>query len=327
MWNFFPPFEQQFETRQIRTAVFKSIEHWQACSNACVYSTITSIGIYHLFDKVLVLDGGKQVYYGPMKQAKPFMEALGFWCSPGANVADYLTGVTVPTERQICGGYENRFPRNADELLNHYEKSPIYTQMSTEYEYTNSAEAEANTKAFQESIVYEKDKRLQSSSPLTTGLFTQVKACVARQYQIIWGDKATFIIKQASTIAQALIAGSLFYQAANNSGGLFIKGGAIFISLLFNSLLAMSEVTDSFLRRPVLAKHKSFAFYHPAAFCIAQVAADILQLCVQITAFSVVLYWMVGLAASAGQFFIFWVVIFAATMVCRHHYLLLPKED
>ena len=49
-------------------------------------------GIYHLFDKVLVLDEGKQLFYGPMNQARPFMEELGFICDDGANVADFMTG-------------------------------------------------------------------------------------------------------------------------------------------------------------------------------------------------------------------------------------------
>lgn len=37
-------------------------------------------GIYKLFDKVLVIDEGKEIYYGPMKDAQPFMEGLGFVC-------------------------------------------------------------------------------------------------------------------------------------------------------------------------------------------------------------------------------------------------------
>ncbi|KIX03169.1 uncharacterized protein Z518_06720 [Rhinocladiella mackenziei CBS 650.93] len=271
-------------------------------------------GIYDLFDKVLVLDGGKQVYYGPMREAKPFMEDLGFHCPEGANVADFLTGVTVPTERQIRPGHDSQFPRNADELLQHYERSHICEHMSAEYEFPSLPLTEANTKAFQESVTYEKDKRLPRTSPLTTGLVTQIKACVIRQYQIIAGDKATFFIKQISTIVQALIAGSLFYNAPGNSAGLFIKGGALFFALLYNSLMSMSEVTDSFSGRPVMAKHKSFALHQPAAFCVAQITADIVPLLVQVTTFSVILYWMVGLGASAGQFFTFWVVVFAATM-------------
>ena len=113
----------------------------------------------------------------------------------------------------------------------------------------------------------------------------------------------------------ALVSGSLFYAAPNNSGGLFVKSGALFLALLFNSLQAMSEVTDSFSGRPVLAKHKSFALYHPAAFCLAQIAADIPVLLFQISIFSVILYFMVGLKATAGAFFTFFAFVYMVTLV------------
>lgn len=270
-------------------------------------------GIYDLFDKVLVLDEGKQIYYGPMKEARPFMENLGFVCQPGANVADFLTSVTVPTERVVRPEMEAQFPRTAEAIRAEYLKTPIYERMIAEYDYPTTDAARENTKQFQESVKYEQDKSLPKGSPLTVGFLSQVKACVQRQYQIIWGDKATFIIKQASTIIQALIAGSLFYDAAEDSSGLFIKSGACFFSVLFNSLLSMSEVTDSFTGRPVLLKHKSFAFYHPAAFCIAQIAADIPVILFQISTFSLILYFMAGLTMDAGAFFTFWIIVVSIT--------------
>jgi ABC-type multidrug transport system ATPase subunit len=271
-------------------------------------------GIYNLFDKVLLIDEGKQLYYGPMKEARPFMEELGFVCNDGANVADYLTGVTVPTERKIREGFEATYPRTGDSIRAEYEKAPIHAVMLAEYDYPTTDIAKERTKAFREIIKQEKHKSLPKKSPLTVSFYTQVRAAVTRQYQILWGDKATFIIKQASTLAQALIAGSLFYNAPPNSAGLFVKSGALFFALLFNSLLAMSEVTSSFSGRPVLAKHKGFALYHPAAFCIAQIAADIPVLLIQISHFSIVLYFMVGLKMDAASFFTFWILIFATTM-------------
>lgn len=272
-------------------------------------------GIYELFDKVLVLDGGKQIYYGPMLGARPFMEQFGFVCSEGANVADFLTGVTVPTERRIKAGFEKTAPRTSDALYAAYHESPICDQMRREYDFPASEEAAEKTRIFQEAIEGDKNSHLPKTSTLTVSFPTQVKACIVRQYQIIWGDKATFAIKQGSTLVQALVAGSLFYNAPDNTGGLFVKSGALFFALLFNSLLAMSEVTDSFIGRPVLTKHKSFAFFHPAAFCIAQIAADLPVLLFQITIFSVVLYFMVGLTLTAAAFFTFWIIVFATTMV------------
>lgn len=274
-------------------------------------------GIYDLFDKVLVLDGGKQIYYGPMRQAKPFMEEQGFICQHGANVADFLTGVTVPTERQIRPGMKNQFPRTPDALRLRYQESPTFGQMTSELEFPATSEAVEKTKRFREGVARKKNPNLSSRSPFTVSFPMQVRTCIIRQYQIIWGDKPTFVIKQVSTLVQALISGSLFYNAPNTSAGLFIKSGALFFSLLYNSLLAMSEVTDSFTGRPVLLKHKAFALFHPAAFCIAQIAADIPVLLFQISLFSVVLYFMAGLTISADIFFTYWVLLLAVSMVSR----------
>ncbi|KAF9894992.1 hypothetical protein FE257_004616 [Aspergillus nanangensis] len=270
-------------------------------------------GIYNLFDKVLILDEGKQIFYGPRENARPFMEALGFICDDSANVADFLTGVTVPTERQIQPGWEDRFPRTADEIRQQYTRSEIKRAMDEEVDYAQSDTAKANTEEFIAAVQQEKKKGFYQKLPFVAPLLTQIQACTIRQFQIVWSDKATFIIKQASTLAQALISGSLFYNAPNTSSGLFLKGGALFFALLYNSLLAMSEVTSSFSGRPVLAKHKSFAFHHPAAFCFAQICADIPVLLFQISIFSIVLYWMVGLTASASAFFTFWFVVFTTT--------------
>lgn len=278
-------------------------------------------GIYDLFDKVLVLDEGEQIFYGTREQARPFMEEAGFICLEGSNVADYLTGVTVPTERRIRDGFESRFPRNAEALRAEYEKSPIYTQMIADYSYPDSELARERTEEFKKGVAFETSKTLPKNSPFTVGFVDQVKICVQRQYQILWGDKATFIIKQVATLCQALIAGSLFYDAPDNSGGLFIKSGALFFSLLYNSLLAMSEVNESFFGRPVLIKHKGFAYFHPAAFCLAQIAADIPVLLFQISMFGLVLYFMVGLAMSAGAFFSYWIIVFTTTMVSSFQFV------
>ncbi|GKZ43326.1 hypothetical protein AbraIFM66951_004058 [Aspergillus brasiliensis] len=269
-------------------------------------------GIYELFDKVLVLDEGKQIFYGAMKEARPFMEGLGFACRDGANTADYLTGVTVPTERKIMPGYES-FPRNADEILAQYEQTETRKRMALESDYPTRAGTIQDTDAFKESVALEKDPGL-SRSPLTVSFLTQVTACVVRQYQIIWGDKPTLIIKQVSNLIQALIAGSLFYDSPSSSAGLFTKGGALFFSILYNSLMALSEVTDSFTGRPVMIKHKHFGYYHPAAFCIAQIAADIPIILFSITIFGIVLYFMVGLKVTAAAFFTYWISLFAITM-------------
>ncbi|KFA65077.1 hypothetical protein S40285_03104 [Stachybotrys chlorohalonatus IBT 40285] len=271
-------------------------------------------GIYNLFDKVLVLDEGKEIFYGPMSAARPFMEELGFICQDGANVADFLTGVTVPSERKVEVAFRDKFPRNADMMLAEYENSKIWQHMRAEYAYPKTDEAKEKTQKFQEGAKLQKNGSLPSNSPMTVSFAAQIRACVIRQYQIIWGDKPTLMIKHIASLSQALIAGSLFYNSPDDTGGIFLKAGACFFALLFNSLLAMSEVTDSFTGRPVLIKHRSFALYHPAAWCIAQIMTDIPLVLIQATYFSLITYFMAGLTRSAERYFIFILVVLATTM-------------
>jgi ABC-type multidrug transport system ATPase subunit len=271
--------------------------------------------IFNLFDKVLVLDEGKQVFYGPRPMAKPFMEELGFVCEDGANVADFLTGVTVPSERKVRPECHSSFPRNATALRQIYVETGIKTIMDQELDFHESDDVKVYTEEFIQAVRMDQAKSLPNSSPMMVSFAQQTKACIIRQYQILWGDKATFFIKQGSTLVQALIGGSLFYNAPANTSGLFMKGGTVFFALLYNALLAMSEVTDSFAGRPILAKHKNFAFYNPAAFCIAQITSDVPILFVQVTIFLVVLYWMAGLQATASAFFTCWFVVYLASFV------------
>jgi ABC-type multidrug transport system ATPase subunit len=272
-------------------------------------------GIYDLFDKVLVLDEGRQTFYGPASSAKSFMENLGFGYTDGANVADFLSGVTVPTERKILPGFEGSFPRTHDELLTVYQKSQICQNMMSEYEYPTTPLAQARTNAFQESVAFEKDKSLPKNSPLTIAFLHQLKICVTRQYQIIWGEKSTFFIRQFVSLAMALIVGSCFYNSPDTSAGLFTKGGAIFFSQVYQVTLAMAEVTGSFKGRPIVIKHKSFGYHHPAAYALSILAAELPIVIFQCTILTVVLYWMVGLKATAAAFFTFWITLIAITFV------------
>ena len=53
---------------------------------------------------MLVLDKGRQVYFGPPSEARAYFEGLGFKSLPRQSTPDYLTGCTDPNERQFAPG-------------------------------------------------------------------------------------------------------------------------------------------------------------------------------------------------------------------------------
>jgi len=139
--------------------------------------------LYDLFDKVVLIDEGKCLFYGPSDDAAAYFEGLGF-CRPQRwTTADFLTSVTDPHERQIREGYEDRVPRSAEQFETAFKKSQIFESNIHDVE-TFEAEAErqrqdrlaASTKATKE-------------KNYTLPFHKQVWACTHRQVLVTLGDR------------------------------------------------------------------------------------------------------------------------------------------
>lgn len=67
-----------------------------------------------------------------------------------------------------------------------------------------------------------------------------------------------------------------------------------------------------YAQRPIVAKHKSYAFYHPFTEAVAGIAADLpIKFCTN-AAFSIILYFLAGLRREPSQFFIFFLFNFVS---------------
>ena len=128
------------------------------------------------------------------------------------------------------------------------------------------------------------------------------------------GDRLSIAVKVVSAIIQALVCGSLFYNLPLTSESIFLRPGVLFFPVLYFLLESMSETTASFMGRPILVRHKRFGFYRPTAFCIANALTDVPIVMVQVTCFSLIIYFMASLQPDAGKFFTFWIIINASTL-------------
>ncbi len=190
-------------------------------------------------------------------------------------MSDYLTAVTVATERVIADDKKGQVPNTPEEFAKIYLNSQTRVDMVKEYEELMADEElrRKRTEEFKESVQIEKQKRVGQNSVYTTTLWTQIAAATRRQYALTWNDKSSLGIKYGGLIIQAVILGSLFYKLSDDSNGLFTKSGVLFLIILVNALLGLGEVVSSFRGRAILAKHKSMALYRPAALILAQVVS------------------------------------------------------
>ena len=149
-------------------------------------------GIYELFDKVMVLDQGRTVYFGPPDQARQYFERLGYRSLPRQSTADYLTGCTDPNERQFAPGLsEGDVPSTSEALeaafLNSHLARDVADQLS---KYKLRMETEkTDQEVFRAAILDDKKKGVSKKSPYTLGLKDQVVALTRRQFQKRLQDK------------------------------------------------------------------------------------------------------------------------------------------
>jgi ATP-binding cassette subfamily G (WHITE) protein 2 (SNQ2) len=264
--------------------------------------------LYDCFDKVLLIDEGKCLYFGPAELAKEYFQNLGFDCPDRWTTADFLTSVSDKHERSIREGWEQRIPRSAEQFAEAYKKSATHQQ-----NLEDMREFETHLEEQRRERLANRSKKNQKKN-YTLPFHQQVWACTQRQFLVVYGDKASLIGKWGGIVFQGLIVGSLFYGLPKTSAGVFTRGGVLFFVLLFNALLALAEMTAAFASRPILLKHKSFSFYRPAAYAVAQTVVDVPLVLIQVLIFDLIIYFMAGLGRTASQFFISILFLWIVTM-------------
>jgi ABC-type multidrug transport system ATPase subunit len=149
-------------------------------------------GIYDLFDKVMVLDQGRTVYFGPPDQARAYFEGLGYRSLPRQSTADYLTGCTDPNERQFAPGVtENNVPSTPEALEAAFQNSDLARDVGDQLsKYKLRMETEKiEQDAFRAAVADDKKKGVSIKSPYTLGIKDQVVALTRRQFQKRLQDK------------------------------------------------------------------------------------------------------------------------------------------
>ena len=138
-------------------------------------------GIFDAFDKVIVLAEGRVIYYGLRTAAKSYFEDMGFVCPRGANIADFLTSVTVNTERQIAPGFETRVPNTPEEFETVYKRSEICRLMRQLIQQPeNLGDQVEDLKMAVEREKRQRKWRLGKRGVYTAGLREQIINCTQR---------------------------------------------------------------------------------------------------------------------------------------------------
>jgi ATP-binding cassette, subfamily G (WHITE), member 2, SNQ2 len=188
-----------------------------------------SESLYDLFDKVLLIDKGKMVYFRSMEEAVPyFTDEVAFQHHPRQNATDFLASCMDQNARQRQEGYEGKIPTTTEELVKTWiESATRKRSLEALHEYKARLAEHPRCDAVEHSTKHEKvPKKKAGGTNFRISLWQQVILLSIRQYQLTWGDIPSLIAKLGGTIFQAIIVGPVFYnQQPITSSGFTWAGG------------------------------------------------------------------------------------------------------
>ncbi|KAF5210855.1 Multidrug resistance protein [Clavispora lusitaniae] len=274
---------------------------------------------YDLFDNVIVLYEGYQIYFGKAASAKAFFENMGYECPQRQTTADYLTSLTNPAERIVRPGYENKVPRTAKEFSDYWRASQEYKDLIAGIDNYMAEMEKGESKAlYKESHNAKQSKNVHPGSPFTVSFGMQVKYIVQRNFLRMKGDPSIPLFSVVGQGIMGLILSSVFYNLQRVTDSFYYRGASMFFAVLFNAFASLLEIMTLFEARPIVEKHKKFALYRPSADAMASIVSELPVKLAMSTFFNFTFYFMVHFRRNPGRFFFYWLACGFCTLCMSH---------
>ncbi|KAF7555659.1 hypothetical protein G7Z17_g1989 [Cylindrodendrum hubeiense] len=297
------------KTLRLQTELFKS--------TACVSIYQSSQNAYDLFDKVIVLYEGRQIFFGRADEAKQYFINLGFECPIRQTTADFLTSMTAPDERIIRSGFKSKAPRTPEEFAAAWKNSAQYHALQAEIEQykINHFNDGSAAEAFRTSKQAQQAKGQRMKSPYILSYPQQIQLCLWRGWKRFINDPGVTVGAVIGNFIMSLIVGSIFYNLKQTSSTFFQRGALIFFACLLNAFSSALEILTLFAQRPIIEKHSRYAFYHPSAEAVASMLCGMPAKILTSITFNISLYFLTNLRREPGAFFFFLLISFSMVLV------------
>ncbi|KAG8631234.1 hypothetical protein KVT40_000374 [Elsinoe batatas] len=265
-----------------------------------------------MFDKVLLIHEGRQLYFGKTKDARKYFEQMGFECAPGVSTADFLTSVTSEAERKVRRSFHGLVPRSADDFATLWQDSLERQNLLRDvYKWEEKFPIGGHSsRDFVASKNAQQAKGTRSTSPYILSFGQQVKMCLWRDILQQKTAPLSHLLPVVVNTILGLVIGSVFYNLPFGTVTFFSRGVLFFLTLLISILNSPNEIFQLHSRRNAIEKHRRHALYHPSAEALASTFGSIPLKVLNTTCFSIPLYFLANLRRESAAFFFFFLVSF-----------------
>jgi len=244
--------------------------------------------IFNSFDQLILLNSGRVMYQGDVKEVTTYFATCGFPSPHNYNPADWIMKValTHSVEQLEKVGFFQKDNRNIAD--------------PTESEQKKEKRDALGISLCSSTMPTDK-------TPTPPGITTQIRCLFLREVRNL--RRATHVLKTRTvmTCMVSLAIGCIFFQVAQEDFTSFIKVQSAFGALL---LALMSNIFSTVLpslivfpeERPVFLREYSTNHYGVAAYFASRLTMELFISGLQVSASATITYFLVGFTANFGVF-------------------------
>ena len=254
--------------------------------------------ILRLFDDMILLNHGKIVYQGEVKNLVPYFDNIGYKCPEYTNPSDFIfMNILNPLDLQNNEENDNinieqfNVQNNTDEIpINYIEKKDKFILDS----YKKSG-MENNVKEKCKEINSNTKKLSEKNAKYVPRIGLQYKFLIKRHFNNIIRDKAILRTKLGQSFILGLIIGLTFLNIPGREENVQIqdRNGSLFISCFSQVLFPIIGTLAIFsLETPIIMREIGSGYYTPLGYYLSKLSIEIpFQLIITLITCTIV-YWL-----------------------------------
>eukprot|EP00128_Syssomonas_multiformis_P012306 Colp12_sorted_trinity150504_noHs@9986 len=256
--------------------------------------------IFALFDRLLLLSDGRTMYFGEAARAVEYFGQLGFPCPVNFNPADYYIDLlSNDTRQQVLETRSKARVAFLGEAFSSFEKHQALLQGQDDPTPPQQEVEHFETSWFNE-LVYlcKRNIELVKRERAATGARLGQTLLFAILLGLIWvnigrdyADAVAANNTAAATGYANAVLGVLFFMVVNQSFGSVF--GVVFVYPL---------------ERSVVLRERASGTYRVSPYFVGKIISELPRTLFFTMLFTIIMYWMVGLRATASAFFLFWAI-------------------
>lgn len=249
------------------------------------------LNIVALFDKILLLSRGQEVYSGDAIKCQDYFNKQGFRCPQGYNLADYLIDITmddlaVPSDlegqpelvRQNTASEWETYASQREEFLSditgQHMEVPPRLQLAQLFKDSSVALEELAEIA----VIKENPPPLQVSSTKAASIHTQIMVLSLRIFKNLWRNPKMLLLHYALLFLVGIFTGYLYYNVQNDISGFQNRLGFFFFVLAFLGFSLLTGLHSFAEERIIFIRERANNYYHPISYYIAKIICDVIPL-------------------------------------------------